>query len=165
MSKNYSNKLMIIAGIFTFLLFPVASCSKKGSSNSQNNTSSVKTISSMNELNQLINENGSKMLVLDLYADWCMPCKILSPIFNSLSEEYKDQAVFFKVDIDKNPDIAAAFGVRGIPYVVFIRNKKAIYALSGVNPKESYEKVLNSCYRAESADACAQLLEPIHSDR
>ena len=118
----------------------------------------------MEELNQLINDNESKMLVFDLYANWCIPCKILSPIFNSLSEDYNDQAIFLKVDIDKNPDIAAAFGVRGIPYVVFIRNKKAIYALSGVNPKESYENVLNSCGMAESADACAQLLKPSHSD-
>lgn len=164
MDKKYSNRYIIIAVISTFLLFPVTSCSKKLPPNSQNNTSSVKTISSMNELNQLINDNGNKMLVFDLYADWCMPCKILSPIFSSLSETYKDQAVFLKIDIDKNPDIAAAFGVRGIPYVVFVRNKKAIYALSGVNPKESYEKVLNSCGTAESADACAQLLEPVHSD-
>ncbi len=164
MSKKYPSQYIIIAVIFTFLLFSVTSCSKKGASNSQNNTSSVRTISSINELNQLINENESKMLVFDLYADWCMPCKVLSPIFNSLSEAHKDQAVFLKIDIDKNPDIASVFGVRAVPYVVFVKNKKAIYALSGVNPKESYEKVLNSCGAAESADACARLLEPNLSD-
>jgi thioredoxin-like negative regulator of GroEL len=59
----------------------------------------------------------------------------------------------------KIPDIAAAFGVQGIPYAVFVRNKKAIHKLSGVNPKKSYEKALNSCGAAESADACAKLLE------
>jgi len=42
------------------------------------------------------------MLVFDLYADWCIPCKILSPIFDSLSAAYKDQAVFLKIDVDKN---------------------------------------------------------------
>lgn len=162
MGKKNSKRCLIVAAIITFLLLAVTFCSNKGSANSQNNSSSVKTISSINELNLIINNNETKMLVIDLYADWCLPCKVLSPIFVSLSAAYKDQAIFLKIDIDKNPDIAAAFGVQRIPYVVFIRNKKTIYALSGVNPKESYEKVLNKCGDTESADTCARLLEAIY---
>lgn len=156
--KTAIQKIKIIALSISILL-PVLSCIKKKSSDTQTDVSQIKTIVSMTELNQIINNNNEKMLVLDLYADWCVPCKILSPIFNSLSQTHKDQASFFRVDVDKSPEIAEAFGVQGIPYVVFIRNKKAIYTLTGVNPKENYEKVLNSCSAAESEQACTKLLE------
>lgn len=163
MIKNINITNFSILLISVSLLFPAVSCSKKNS-DTVDQTSSVKIISSMNELNRIISDNNAKMLVFDLYADWCIPCKILAPAFSSLSEAYKDQAIFYRINIDNNPDIAAAFGVQGIPYVVFIRNKKPIYALTGVNPKESYERVLNSCSEAESANACAQLLKSTQAD-
>ncbi len=148
------------AFFLTLMLLPtVMSCSnEKPAESNKEGHSQIKTIETMDELNRIIHSD-KKMLVFDLYADWCMPCKILAPVFNSLSENYKDRAAFYRINIDKSPDIAAAFGIRGIPYIVFINDKKTIHALTGVNPKESYEKVLNRCSNAISAQECEKALD------
>ncbi len=164
MKKNIHITKLSIVLIIVYLLIPVVSCSKKKNSDIVDHSSSVKTISSMSELSRIINGDDTKMLVFDLYADWCVPCKMLTPIFSSLSKAHTDRAIFYRINIDNNPDIAAAFGVQGIPHVVFIRDKKSIYALTGVHPKESYERVLNSCGEAESANDCAQLLKSTQTD-
>jgi thioredoxin 1 len=82
--------------------------------------------------------------MLDLYADWCMPCKILSPRLEQIAAEHRDKVDVYKVDVDRHGDIARAFGVRGIPYVVLVRNKQAVKAFTGVQPKEAYVRAINA---------------------
>lgn len=150
---------MIVLPVISALFFTVSSCSNEKSAKPGKETHSlVNTIQTSDEMNKIISSN-KKMLVFDFYADWCMPCKVLEPTFGSLSEAYKDRAVFYRVNIDRNPDIASAFGVVGIPLVVFMKNQKAIHAITGLNPKESYEKVLNNCADVTSEQSCAQLLD------
>ncbi len=98
------------------------------------------------------------MMVLDLYADWCGPCRILAPTLHELAAEFKGKADFYRINVDKSPDLARSFGVRGIPYVIFMMEKKPVYALTGLNPKENYQKVLTICGGAASADECVNLL-------
>ncbi len=62
---------------------------------------------------------GDKPCVVDFYADWCAPCRITSPILEELAKEYKDQINVYKVDVDKHKELAAAFGVRGIPTFLY----------------------------------------------
>lgn len=119
----------------------------------------VETISSLDQLNRIVEGTPEKLLVFDMYADWCRPCKILAPTFTSLANDHKDNALFFRVNIDQNPDIASAFGVRGIPYVVFIKNKEAVHALTGLNPRETYEQVIKTCGNSETAVTCREKLQ------
>lgn len=115
-------------------------------------------IGTADELSAASEKAGDNMVVLDLYADWCMPCKVLSPLLHDLAEEYKSSAVFYRVNVDRSPDLARAFGVRGIPYVVFLKRNKAVYALTGVNPKENYRKVLDICKSSTSPEGCVDKL-------
>jgi thioredoxin 1 len=160
--KKTTNVLRILfTALAIFLVMLSCSTEKKEVQIQKNLSDKIATISTMDELNNLINNESSKILVFDLYADWCMPCKILSPIFSSLADTHHEKARFFRVNVDKSPDIANAFGTQGIPYVVFIRNKKAIHALTGLNPKENYDNVITACGSAESAEACSKVLEAL----
>lgn len=76
---------------------------------------------------------GSKMLVIDLYTDWCMPCKFAAPHFERLSKRYGDDAVFVKVNVDQEPAIASALRVQGVPSFFIIKNKKVVSLVVGAD--------------------------------
>ncbi len=63
---------------------------------------------------------GSKPAIVDFYATWCGPCKALSPVLEELAKEYDGKVIIYKVDVDKNEELAAAFGIRSIPTLLFI---------------------------------------------
>jgi thioredoxin 1 len=125
-----------------------------GKSKVETDVDALPLIATSDELTAASEKAGDRMVVLDLYADWCMPCRVLSPVLHELADAYKDNAYFYRVNVDQSPDLARAFSVRGIPYVVFMKQNKAVYALTGVNPKESYKKILDICKGAASADEC-----------
>jgi thioredoxin len=105
-------------------------------------TGAVLTVANIDSLNAIIKNAGNRLLMFDLYADWCMPCRILSPMLETIAKEQKSKISIYKVNVDKNPQIAGAFGVSGIPYVVFVKNQKAVYALTGVQSKDTYLRAI-----------------------
>lgn len=104
----------------------------------------IQSISSIDQFNAIIEHSGNRLIAFNLYADWCMPCHVLEPVLNEIAKENTSKISIYKINADQFPQIIEAFGVNGIPFVVFIKNKKAIYALMGVQPKESYLKIINS---------------------
>ena len=108
----------------------------------QSKKSIVHTITSIDELNKIITNAGDRLLLFDLYADWCMPCKILSPMLEQIAEEQKNKVTVYKINIDKNPDIAGGFGVSGIPFVVYVKNQQGIHAFTGVQTKDTYVRAI-----------------------
>ena len=68
--------------------------------------------------------NGGKPVVCDFYASWCGPCKMLAPVMEKVSEKFSDKAVFVKVDIDENIELAARYGIMSIPLVAVFENGK-----------------------------------------
>ena len=83
------------------------------------------------------------LVLVDFYADWCMPCKMLSPILEELSEEIDDVKIV-KVNTDKNQELASSFGIMSIPTLLFVKDGKVIDALVGMRPKEDLERVIKS---------------------
>lgn len=119
----------------------------------------VESISSMDSLNSIVENNPGKLLVFDLYADWCAPCKILSPLYSDIAKDHAKKARFFRIDVQRNQDIASAFRVRGIPFVVFVKDKEIVHAVSGLNPREQYERIITSCGNGIPSAECKKNLE------
>lgn len=86
---------------------------------------------------EAIKENG--IVILDFFAGWCMPCKMVSPIIESLSEKYKDKVEIGKINVDDNNQLATEYGVRGIPTVIFFKDGNLIDKIVGLAPQATYE--------------------------
>ena len=83
---------------------------------------------------------GNKPAIIDLYADWCGPCRRLSPVLEKLAEKYKDKIVIYKVNTDKERELAAAFGITSLPTLVFIPLRDTPQVSQGALPQEVLEK-------------------------
>lgn len=81
-------------------------------------------------------------ILVDFYADWCAPCKMLGPILKDLKEEVGDRLKIIKIDVDKNNSIAGRFQVRGVPTMILFKSGQALWRQSGVLPKDALLKAV-----------------------
>ena len=95
------------------------------------------------QFQSIVDSSEDRLLVFDFYADWCPPCKKLSPMLEKIAKENSDKATFYKINIDDNKFLASLFRVTGIPYVVFVLNKTTVHAIPGLRSKKSYVKIIN----------------------
>lgn len=86
---------------------------------------------------------GALPAIIDFYADWCGPCKMVAPILEELSEDYKDKIVIYKVDTEVEQELSAVFQIRSIPSILFIPLDKAPMMQAGALPKSALEEVIN----------------------
>ncbi len=86
--------------------------------------------------------NGKIPAILDFYADWCGPCKMVAPLLDELQKEYGGKLQVFKVNTDKEKELAAVFGIRSLPTIVFIPVEGDPQAALGFRPKEELEKMV-----------------------
>lgn len=130
--------------IMTLLVIPILA--SIGCTGSKNDSSSemIQPITSVEHFTSIIENAGNHLIAFDLYADWCMPCKTLAPTLNDIAKENQQKVTIYKIDTDQFPQITAAFGATGIPFVVFVKNKHAVHALMGVQPKDSYKKIIET---------------------
>jgi thioredoxin 1 len=89
-------------------------------------------------------ENKDGIVVVDFFATWCGPCKMLSPVFDSIGEEVKDKAQFLKVDIDQSMELAHKFKVSTVPTVIVFKNGQEMDRLVGFIPKASLKEKVES---------------------
>ncbi|MBL7924025.1 MAG: thioredoxin [Bacteroidia bacterium] len=87
--------------------------------------------------------NSGKPVLVDFYATWCGPCKMMTPVLDELKGKMGDKAYILKIDVDKNPSAAAAFNIRGVPTLLAFKNAKVMWRQSGVVPLQELEKILN----------------------
>jgi thioredoxin len=85
---------------------------------------------------------SDKVAVIDFWAAWCGPCKIVGPFVEQLAQEYDGQAVIGKVDVDQNPGVAMKYGIRNIPTILFIKNGEVVDKQVGAVPKNVLEAKL-----------------------
>lgn len=87
---------------------------------------------------------GAKPCIVDFYADWCGPCKQVAPILKELAGTYKGQLVIYKVDVDKQKGLAAAFGIQSIPSILFIPREGQPQLAQGAMPREEFVKAIEA---------------------
>jgi len=85
---------------------------------------------------------GEKPCIIDFYANWCAPCKMIAPILEELSEEYKDQIYIYKVNTEEQEELAAAFGIRSIPSILFCPKDAAPQMAQGALPKATFKQAI-----------------------
>jgi thioredoxin 1 len=85
---------------------------------------------------------GNKPCIIDFYADWCGPCKMVAPILDELSKEYEGKIDIYKVDTEKERELSAAFGIRSIPSILFVPLDAQPQMAAGALPKPAFEKAI-----------------------
>jgi thioredoxin len=86
--------------------------------------------------------NGELPAIVDFYADWCGPCKMVAPVLEDLGKEYKGQIDIYKVDTDREQELAGVFGIRSIPSILFIPKDGKPQMAMGAMPKESFVQAI-----------------------
>ena len=88
--------------------------------------------------------SGDKPAIIDFYADWCGPCKMVAPILEELSDEYAGKINIYKVDTEKEQELSSVFGIRSIPSILFIPKDGQPMMQPGALPKDSLVQVIEN---------------------
>ncbi len=89
-------------------------------------------------------KNGNQPLVVDFWATWCGPCRMVGPIISELAEEYDGRITVGKCDVEENEDLALEYGVRNIPTIVFIKGGQVVDKIVGAQPKAKIQEKFES---------------------
>ena len=85
-----------------------------------------------------------KLMMVDFWANWCMPCRMLGPVIEQLAQDYEGKAVIGKVDVDEQGELAMRYGVMSIPTVIIFKNGQEIAKEIGFKPADSYRGILEN---------------------
>jgi thioredoxin 1 len=88
-------------------------------------------------------ENNSTPILVDFWAEWCMPCRALAPVLDELATEFQGKVRFAKVNVDECRDVPAKFGIRGIPTLILFKDGKKVNELVGNQPKDRIKNLLS----------------------
>jgi len=92
---------------------------------------------------------GTKPCLIDFYADWCGPCKMVAPVLEELQSEYGDSIVIYKIDTEDQQELAGMFGVQSIPSLLFVPVDGQPQMAMGALPKQTFEKAISDVLKVE----------------
>ena len=92
---------------------------------------------------------GTTPAIIDFYADWCGPCKMVAPIIEELAKEYDGKVTFYKIDTEAEQELASVFGIRSIPSLLFIPATGQPQMAQGALPKESFKSAIKDVFGVE----------------
>lgn len=88
-------------------------------------------------------KNGDMPLVVDFWATWCGPCRMMAPIIEELAKEYEGKAIIGKCDVEENEELATEYGIRNIPTILFFKQGEVVEKIVGFQQKPKIQKVIN----------------------
>lgn len=94
---------------------------------------------------------GELPAIVDFYADWCGPCRMVAPVLEKLSEKYAGRLVVYKVNTEEEPELASMFGVQSIPTLVFIPKDGQPRVAMGALPEKEFERLIEKLFSAKAA--------------
>jgi len=89
---------------------------------------------------------SDKPVIVDFWAEWCGPCRMVGPIVQEIGEDFKDKAVVGKLDVDSNPDVTMKYGIRNIPTILFFKGGEVVDKQVGAVPKSVLVEKLESLF-------------------
>ncbi|MEH0156910.1 thioredoxin [Limibacter armeniacum] len=92
---------------------------------------------------------GDKPAIIDFYADWCGPCKMMEPVLEEIAEKYKGKVDIYKVDTEAEQELSAMFGIRSIPSLLFIPQEEKPQMANGALPLHTLEKAIGEVLKVE----------------
>ncbi|MFB6320412.1 thioredoxin [Saccharicrinis sp. FJH54] len=98
------------------------------------------------------NYKGDKPAILDFYADWCRPCKMLAPHLEAIQKEYKGEVQIYKINTDENREVAGAFGIQSLPTIVFVPKEGQPQAVMGYRPQADLESIITEVLKVEKPE-------------
>jgi len=101
------------------------------------------------EKNQEWKFEGSKPAIIDFYADWCGPCKMVAPVLEELSKEYDGKVDIYKVDTEAEQELAAVFQIRSIPSILFIPSSGQPQMAAGALPKHAFVQAIDDIFHVK----------------
>ncbi len=101
------------------------------------------------EVNKEWKFEGTKPVLIDFYADWCGPCKMLSPIIEELAQEYKGKIDIYKVDTEDQQELASVFGIQSIPSLLFVPVEGVPTMAAGALPKETLKEAFKDIFKID----------------
>ncbi len=94
---------------------------------------------------------GERPCIIDFYADWCAPCRMVAPVLEELAKEYDGKVDIYKIDTEAEQELASVFGIRSIPSILFVPMNDKPQMAQGALPKESFVQAINEILLTENA--------------